>query len=107
MSENEKIVRRPFHETIVDLIRDLSFEMPVAALSWLIMETKIPKNHDAIIAAWKEKFPGVDVNDGGIGAAVLINLLVQKEEAEAEAKAKAEAEDRREERLMREDAMER
>ena len=49
------------------------------------MATKIPKDHDKIIAAWKEILPNPE---GSIVADAIADLLEQKKEAEAEAQAK-------------------
>ncbi|MFA6588303.1 MAG: hypothetical protein WCT08_04485 [Patescibacteria group bacterium] len=45
---------KPFHESIVDVIQNaLWFELQ--GLSKLLLVTKIPKNHDAIIEAWTRR----------------------------------------------------
>ena len=70
--------RRPFHETIVDAIRRVSvYNLPL--LADLIRETKIPKGHDEIIAAWKEKTAGLMIDEGGFGFDIVADLLKQKE----------------------------
>ena len=98
------MARRPFHETIVDVIR--SFTSPVTdrvfitLLADLIKQTKIPKNHDAIIAEWNELMLRTNRKDTW---AVGEDLLEQKREAEAEARQKRETE----RRLLREDALDR
>lgn len=84
MSESaQKPVRRPFHETIVDALLHLSDEDQLDSMGLLILMTKIPKNHDAIITAWQgalKRFGGLDL------LGVVDDLLLQKKEAEAEGK---------------------
>ena len=88
MSETKKVARRPFHETIVDRIRATRAGSEFNCLAQLIMATKIPKDHDKIIAAWKEILPKPE---GSIVADAIIDLLEQKKEAEVEAKVKEQA----------------
>ncbi len=72
--------RRPFHETIVDAIRRIPvYNLPI--LADLICETTIPKGHDEIIAAWKEKMNGM-LDEGGFGIDVVASLMEQKRESE-------------------------
>ena len=109
---SEKIVRRPFHETIVQAIRLVSCPDEMDTISFLIHETKIPQNHDKIIEAWKMKVRAlasiaIDESD------TIQVLEEQRREAEAEAKEMAQRDEamlreqvRREERLMREDVFE-
>ncbi|MBI3088977.1 MAG: hypothetical protein HYY99_01845 [Candidatus Colwellbacteria bacterium] len=75
------IDERPFHETIVDAIADASF-YELASLGRLIIKTKIPENHAAIIAAWEKASSHNNLPDG-----VVANLL-QKQEAAKKAKQK-------------------
>jgi hypothetical protein len=89
MSETKK--RRPFHETIVDHIREELDVDDLDSFGRLIMATKIPKNHDAIISAWEKRCRGIDDADGFLRFDVLADLLLQRKEAEAEAKAKEQA----------------
>ncbi|MEK7541185.1 MAG: hypothetical protein AAB529_03070 [Patescibacteria group bacterium] len=89
---SEKKPRRPFHETIVDQIQgETSYAEDLDFLGQLIMVTKIPKNHDAIIAAWQERCDELAEEEDPFFAEVLADLLQQKQEAEAEAKAKEAA----------------
>lgn len=70
---------RPFHETIVELIG----AVPVAMLRWVaghIKGTKIPKNHDAIAEAWKQRLDKEILADAPFG--VLPVLEQKKREAE-------------------------
>ena len=91
--KTEKKARRPFHETLVDQIREETvFSDDLIWLGRLIMATKIPRNHDAIIEAWQRRC--VELVDEEIDffyIDVLNDLREQKKEAEAEAKAKEEA----------------
>lgn len=75
--------RRPFHETLVYHIRWSSSDHEMAGLATLIKNTKIPKNHDAIIAEWDQKLQEMGVSDEDLG--VPADLLEQKQEAEKEA----------------------
>lgn len=85
--------RRPFHEVIVDTIR--SFTSPVTDrvfitfLAGLIKQTKIPKNHDAIIKEWKDFMDRTSRMDFW---GVIDDLVLQKQEAEDEARRRHEAE---------------
>lgn len=92
--EAKKLVRRPFHETIVDAIRETDSDEGFRTLARLIMTTEILKGHDNIIVAWKERFLDidiVDINDGDINVAAFVDLLEQKKETEAGAKVKEQA----------------
>lgn len=99
---SKKVERRPFHETVVDIIAKCWHE-DEEFLAELINATKIPKNHDAIIAAWQqfqEKLtrstpPGEEQHKGDDYYGVIEILREQKQEAEAEAKTKTAAEDKR------------
>lgn len=90
---SEKKPRRPFHETIVDQLREdgLFFSDILIPIGRLLMATKIPKNHDAIIAAWQERCEELIDEEDPFFPIVLADLRQQKEEAEAEAKAKEAA----------------
>ena len=88
MSATEKVARRPFHETIVDRIRATRAGSEFNCLAQLIMATKIPKDHDKIIAAWKEILPN---SEDSIVADAIADLLEQKKESEAEEQAKKQA----------------
>ena len=45
---------RPFHETILNAIRQATVA-GIHALAPLVIETIIPENHDEILSAWKER----------------------------------------------------
>ena len=96
--------RLPFHETIEQAIRTTKTGNGLNLIAWLLMQTKIPKGHDEIVAAIKESIPGVGLSGlRSFWDAVIADVLEQKRDAEVEARQKKEREDR----LMREDALER
>lgn len=78
MTTVAQIVRRPFHESIVETIVEAGNNGSGCevwlCLARLIRTTKIPKGHDEIIAAWRNK--NLD-DDLGVTA----SLLEQKKEA--------------------------
>ena len=85
MEAIQKLVRRPFHETIVDVIRDASTVEEFACLAGIIKITKIPKGHDEIIAAWQiqmKNFMSCSRTDFGVQA----SLIEQRLEADEKAK---------------------
>jgi len=86
---------RPFHETILDAIREAcSAEGSVRlvdGLASLIKSTKIPKGHEAIVAEWKGLLDWYGWNDNPFG--VVESVLRKKQEAEAEAQRKAQAQE--------------
>ncbi|MFH1112004.1 MAG: hypothetical protein V1712_02950 [Patescibacteria group bacterium] len=88
MEKEQKTKRRPFHETIIDAIRNassLKSNDPLMCLAKLIKETEIPKGHDEIIAAWNQRLPELwSGEDFGVPA----DLLEQKQEAAEKEKAK-------------------
>lgn len=51
----EQVELRPFHETIVDAISQASNSSALACLMALIEATKIPKGHDEIIVALRQR----------------------------------------------------
>lgn len=72
---NEKIELMPFHESIVPTINTAEVGT-MQALSYLIRGTKIPKNHDAIVAAWQKRIGEVGLNSD---LEVVTSVLEQKE----------------------------
>lgn len=46
--------QKPFHESVVDFIERASEEQ-LRAIITLLHSTKIPKNHDQILAVWKKR----------------------------------------------------
>ncbi len=82
----EQTVTRPFHESIVDALRKARGDRELSPLLYLLRMTKIPKNHDAIIAAWDERRREM----GWLGSdydRVTEGLLQQKQEAEKQPEA--------------------
>ena len=68
----------PFHYTIAEAIRRVSSAEQLVCLGELIKATKIPANHEEIIAVWKRKRSELAfISDGG----VLTSLLMRQEEA--------------------------
>lgn len=84
---SEKIERRPFHETVVEGIEKLPECSDMEFLNFLLQNTKIPNNHDAILSAYKKccVFMG-DIAD----LDVLDSIFEQKREAAAEAVEKSQ-----------------
>lgn len=87
--------RLPFHETIVTAIRG-SNNSSLGVLTPLVRKTKIPKNHDVIAQALREKIEYYDLAgefdmEGVQIKVALKEIEQQKQEAEAEAKAKEQA----------------
>ena len=83
--------RRPFHETIVDAIHSAS-ESDLKCLAKLIRETKIPKDHDAIITSWRQRLRELEISlrlgEDYYPYGVVEALREQKKEAEEKEKAK-------------------
>lgn len=82
--------RRPFHETIVDTIREMT-PVNIPLVARLIMATKIPRGHDEIIAAWKEQETYLRENGfslKGNPQSLFDDIEEQKQEAMAEGKPK-------------------
>lgn len=80
--QTEQTAGRPFHETVVDAIRNASNSSHIVCLAPLIIATSIPKNHDNIIAAWQERRKELGFESDDVG--VPFNLLKKKKEAEEE-----------------------
>lgn len=89
MPTAEKVVRRPFHETIVGAIRHAFNANEMECLSLLIKKTKIPRGHGEIIAAWKQRTRDLGLPSDALG--VVSDLLEQKKEAVTEELAKEQA----------------
>lgn len=79
---------KPFHESVVDAIRNASTSTEMHLLATLIRSTNIPKGHNEIAAAWKEGCQRVGLEDG---LGVSRNLERQKREVEEKAAEKAKA----------------
>lgn len=68
---SDPIQLKPFHESIVPVI-NMAEVGTMQTLAYLIRETKIPKNHDAIVAAWQKRIAEVGLNsDLDVSASVL------------------------------------
>jgi hypothetical protein len=81
------LIKRPAHETIAEEIRRVDLG-GLEFLSRFIVETKIPKGHNEIITAWKERCECIRRHFDLLVSDTLDDLLEQKEKAEAEAAAK-------------------
>jgi len=76
--------RRPFYETIPDVIELVTDRGQMDCLSLLLHGTKIPENHDYIGGVWVQKCRNLGIGCDPWNVAAC--LLEQKREAEAEAK---------------------
>lgn len=88
--------RKPFHESVVDAINRADAAQ-LSFLGDLIKGTKIPKNHDEIVAAWEKRIQEVGIIKGlsvyrYCVAGVKASLFEQKAEAEEKAKEPSKAE---------------
>ncbi|MBI2482262.1 MAG: hypothetical protein HYV76_01730 [Candidatus Vogelbacteria bacterium] len=72
----EQVATRPFHETILEAIRQAS-STELKCLATLIKATKVPKGHDEIVAVWNERRKAMCWDDEDLG--VPANLLEQKQ----------------------------
>jgi len=61
MSGATKVMRRPSHETIVDLIEHAKPE-ELELVAWFIKMTKIPKGVAKVTAAWEKKHKEMQFN---------------------------------------------
>ena len=86
MQTTEQVAKRPFHETIVEAIHR-AYSIELRCLAMLIKETKIPKGHEEIIAAWNQRRQ--EMAWGNVDLGVPADLLEQKEEAAEKERAKA------------------
>jgi hypothetical protein len=87
---SEKIGLKPFHESIIDAINnvdpdDATYHTRLHLLANVILSTKIPKDHDEIIAAWQAKAARFRLNED---LGVVESLMVQKRAAEEAARKK-------------------
>jgi len=88
MTETREL--KPFHEIIVKLLEEFGDDRFAMLFVALLSETKIPKNHDAIVAALRQAWPKF-ATWGPIVLEDLVRIiLAQKQAAEAAAGAKAE-----------------
>ena len=68
----EQTATRPFHETIVEAIRCAS-SANMECLAMIIKATKVPKGHDAIIAAWEERRKAFCWGDEDFGVSLIVS----------------------------------
>lgn len=90
---SEKVVRKPFHESVISVIENMVTADEIDLVVFLIEKTKIPKNHDAIIAALSKRWPLINAEEKerfvpGFLVDLVKILVEQKQEAEVEAEAK-------------------
>ena len=81
--ENQSDTQKPFHESIVDILKGCNDEPVFYWLCKLLVQTKVPKNHDAIIEvveAGKKRFGEFSPLSGGITVATLVKLRMEKEQ---------------------------
>jgi len=111
MAEQTAKQRRPFHESIVDAIRRASYN-DMRCLGRLISETKIPKGHDEILAAWNQRLHTLHwiprwIHWFNNDLDVPSELLSQKNEVEKEAVEKVKSDRARETRreILRENVI--
>ena len=90
MTEQSVKQWHPLHESIVGAINRASYS-DMRCLGTLISETKIPKGHDEISAAWSSRL-GELIRETSELADVLNVLQEQKREAEEKEKAKEQKE---------------
>lgn len=76
----ETAVLRPFHESIIEIIKNASCSSMLVLVD-VLKTTRIPKNHDAIIEAWNTRWQELGIP---IDLGVEANLLLQKMETEKE-----------------------
>ncbi len=90
METTGRVAKRPFHETIVDEVRNAGTVEEMMVLVRLIKATSIPKGHDEIIEAWRLRCQAM----GWSPLNVTESLLEQKQEAADKEKAKAKERER-------------
>ncbi|MEK7103332.1 MAG: hypothetical protein AAB870_03220, partial [Patescibacteria group bacterium] len=72
------IERKPFHESVVDAIKSAKAE-ELKIIAGIIITTKIPKNHEEIVNAWRQRLDDLGLsNDYG-----LLTGTVMEQAAEA------------------------
>lgn len=80
METTKQVVRRPFHESVVDAI-GCAGGPELALIGAFIRTTKIPKDHDEIALAWERRRKELGWSDEANDAiGVLADLLAQKQE---------------------------
>ena len=107
---SEKIEDRPFEETIMDAISYMHHPNAIEILLYLLRNTQILSNYDKIIGIWNSQMKILGLEEVPESKVVAEILAKKKREGEEMAKrdeAMLQEQIRREERLMREDALER
>lgn len=84
-----KIERKPFHESIVDAIGQVRSSDALLVLGELIVKTKVPKDHEAIYQAFREKAEALGVTDSEVFTQVIQSMAEQGEEAKEKEKEEA------------------
>jgi hypothetical protein len=79
---------KPFHESIVDAIKQAELSFHFQILAQIIKTTKIPKGHDEILAAWERQISEAGLNND---LDVIASVLEQKQAEEKKAAEKAVA----------------
>jgi hypothetical protein len=54
MAETTVVERKPFHEAVVEMLKQAS-DTDLEALGSLLLRTVIPKGHDEIVGAWNAR----------------------------------------------------
>jgi hypothetical protein len=88
MTEMTIVARKPFHEAIVEMLKQAS-SAELETLGHLLMITKIPKGHSEIIAAWSVRCSEMGWSGSSIDRLV-IDLTRHKWDIEAQAGGKTE-----------------
>lgn len=75
------ITRKPFHASILDALGRCRSRDSLVALGDLIVDTKIPQGHDAILQAFKRKAIDIGIGNAKLYARVIDSLYEQEREA--------------------------
>lgn len=75
--------REPFEEVVLGMIRDASSVVELEVLGTLLLRVKIPKNHDEIIQAWKDRCVKLSSWTPINFQTVVDNVLLHKAQVEA------------------------
>jgi len=86
MSELKAAERKPFHESIVTVIKGVDFARELETISLILIFTKVPANHKMIVSALQEKAEELNCSDLPQLEAAIKSL----EEQEVEKKEKEE-----------------
>jgi hypothetical protein len=74
---------RPYHESVIILINSICLLAEFPRIADFLIATKLPKNHDAVIEAWRQRLTDSNLDDAQFG--VIPFLEEQKREAEEKA----------------------